>query len=209
MPSTLIYALSDPETGRVRYIGKTSQEPGDRLGQHIKMALTGERTHRSAWVRLLVSSDVRPVCTTLEEVNGHSEDGSEVERRWIARLRADGADLTNLTDGGDGWQKGRPFSAEHRALLSKAHIGRKRGPMGAAHKERIAVAMRGKPRSYVRGALKGHTFNVGRKHTTESRKRMSEAQRRITERPWLSRPHNEERKARIAAALRNYWSRRG
>lgn len=40
----VIYVLKDPQTGEVRYVGKTS-DPVVRLGSHISKARSGQTTH--------------------------------------------------------------------------------------------------------------------------------------------------------------------
>jgi hypothetical protein len=43
---TTIYALSHPETGEVRYIGKTSDLPRRRMARHVFDALHGTSTRQ-------------------------------------------------------------------------------------------------------------------------------------------------------------------
>lgn len=166
---TTIYMLSDPETGRVRYVGKTVSTPSERLRCHV-YETKRERNHRTNWVRSLLQVGLRPQVTTLEEVCGPAEDGMAAERRWISYLRAEGCDLTNLTDGGEG-APGHVPSAESRAKMSMARRGQKRSAETCA---RISAAKRGKKhspehRANNRAAKLGHkqsqeTINKRRAH---------------------------------------------
>lgn len=170
--TTTIYLLSDPSTGRVRYVGKTLQELRVRYAGHLSTAKLRRRgTHKENWVR---SVGGKPTLTTVEVVTGSIEEGAEVERRWIARLKADGCDLTNLTDGGEGIV-GYRFSEAARAKLSAIRRGVKKGPLTPEHRAKIGAA------------------NRGRKHSPDAIAKMS-ARRR--ERP----PASEETRAKIGAA---------
>lgn len=85
------YGLVDPRTGCLRYVGKTSKLD-QRLYWHI--ADSKRYSHRCAqWVKGLVKLGLLPILVVLE-------DGDQ-EVFWIASLRAAGASLLNVSDGGD------------------------------------------------------------------------------------------------------------
>ncbi len=119
MGKGVIYTLSDPRTGFVRYVGKTVRPLGRRLSAHLRDVKAQEYGHHAAcWIRSLLAVGVRPVIEPLED---SPEDIDEAERFYIAYLRFLGCDLTNSTPGGDGGShKGRRISTEHRARLSEA-----------------------------------------------------------------------------------------
>lgn len=136
---TYIYALSEPETGAIRYVGKTSRSPAKRLAQHIcRTSLTPKR-HSCRWIAGLVNRGLKPAMEVLEIVPDDG-DWQAAERRWISYYRESGASLVNLTDGGEGvggyvWPsgrreemrqrfKGRQFDDEWRAKISAAKKGR-------------------------------------------------------------------------------------
>ena len=122
------------------------------------------------------------------------------ERRWIAQIKSEGADLLNGTDGGDG-RPGIAHSEETRARISRANRGRKlsqeqllrirayrptaetRAKLSAARKKRVTTAETREKMSQS---------NKGRKHTAEARANMSNAQR--------GRVLSEEARANIKAA---------
>lgn len=133
-----IYALDDPRTGRTRYVG-WAYDVRKRLEAHIRRARR-EKTHKANWLNFLAATGLKPALRILES---GTESWADAERRWIARYRSDGADLTNATVGGEGIT-GMRFSAETRAKMSAAKRGRKLSP---EHVEKVATANRGKRRA--------------------------------------------------------------
>ena len=95
VPTTFIYALIDPRTGRPRYVGK-SNAPAQRRRAHIRNAREGERGHRAAWLRELLRRGLRPGLLVLERCAG--DTWADRERHWIATLSVE---LTNHTAGGE------------------------------------------------------------------------------------------------------------
>jgi len=87
-----IYALVDPDTGMVRYIGKAN-DPAKRLQTHIREARRLLRPV-NCWVRSLGRP---PEMVVLRDNCG---DWEREERRLIASARAAGYPLLNLADGG-------------------------------------------------------------------------------------------------------------
>jgi len=96
-----IYALVDPRTDAIRYVGKTTN-PSWRFRQHLRYDRTD--SHKSRWLALLSKLGLTPKWVVLEEVK--LSEWQEKERFWIANLKKDGCSLTNETPGGDGRQKG-------------------------------------------------------------------------------------------------------
>lgn len=98
--TTYIYVLIDPRDGAFRYVGKANI-PERRLRAHINHARMGNADHKSRWIAAVLRAGLRPLCQTLEECN--YSVWKERECHWIAKMRADGHDLTNAKDGGDGF----------------------------------------------------------------------------------------------------------
>ena len=135
----LIYALCDPRTGEVRYVGKTESAFRTRLNHHIFRARKGEKHHVYCWIRKLLSEGVRPEMELVEECFSH-EDLAETERFYIAYFRSLGFRLTNHTEGGEGCI-GYKHTDEARARMSAIQRGRKRalrGPMPTEHRLKIS-----------------------------------------------------------------------
>lgn len=203
---TTIYALSDPPTGRVRYVGKTVKPLSQRLSEHVSIAKSTRRPcHRTHWI---ASLPTHPLITELEVVTGPHSDAAEVERRWIAALRAAGCRLTNATDGGEGVpghvhseearakMRGRKRSPETIAKMVAALRGRKRSPEASAKQ---AAAMRGRVRTpehcaAISRAKRGMTF------TAEHRAALSAAHK--------GKPFSPEQRAKMIAGIRATWAAR-
>ncbi len=102
IPSIItIYALADPITGKVRYIGKTCS-PQKRLHLHIHEARAGNATPKCAWIRSLLDIGQRPVLVALEEAP--YTRAQHIERWWMTMSMRAGWDLTNVAAGGGGPQ---------------------------------------------------------------------------------------------------------
>jgi hypothetical protein len=91
-----IYALIDPRTREIRYIGKSSSARR-RLYGHLRDARGGKNLHSCNWVRSLLAAGFTPEVLILEECEG---DGVVQERYHISLGRADGLRLCNHTEGG-------------------------------------------------------------------------------------------------------------
>lgn len=80
-----IYALKDPRTGVVRYVGQ-SNRPEARLRQHMNGSGS---TRVSAWVTELSALSMEPYLELLEMVDSTEADAYEMA--WIDRLAAESA----------------------------------------------------------------------------------------------------------------------
>lgn len=155
-----IYALIDPRTDEVRYIGKALR-PTERFSGHIRDCRKHPRTQ---WIQGLRRNGLVPKLSILE---GPCEDWSTAEKKWIAHYLSQGARLTNLTDGGEGvgtygWWLGKKMSAEARKKMSKS--GRNR-PKSQQHRQAIS------------DALLGHAPTRTGPHTGATKKRIADAKR--------------------------------
>jgi hypothetical protein len=91
-----IYALSDPRSGDIRYIGKAN-DAHKRLKSHLRDSRRRD-TPVYRWIRKLAGEGFAPSLTILASV----VDGwQRVERGFIAEARAMGINLLNVADGGD------------------------------------------------------------------------------------------------------------
>lgn len=199
--TTYIYGLFDPCTRELRYVGKTVKPVRMRTYAHISRARHGEKTHRSAWIRKLLSGGLVPEFDVIEIVlPGCDWEGAE--SFWIAYYRAIGANLTNQTAGGEGTvgyspttetriklgnsTRGKPKTAEHRAKIARAHTGMKRSDEVRA---KISAARRNMSDDT---RLKLRLASLGKTHSEEARKKLSIAGK--------GRTHSEEVRKKISKA---------
>lgn len=163
-----IYALIDPESDAIKYVGKTFRLL-KRFGEHLRNRKASHRTH---WVAALKAKGLKPVMEILETFSNCSEEEwQESERFWIAYLKFLGFKLINSDMGGEGGgrlsietkakisssKKGKKCSDAARAAISAGHIGVKRPDVSAALRGRklpprsaewsakISASKRGKP----------------------------------------------------------------
>lgn len=116
MATTFIYALCEPGTRTVRYIGK-SNTPEKRLKNHLSTS-SRAANHLGCWLRSL--GKFSPVLVVLREVS--LVDWQREEERYIRIASALGMALVNGTGGGDGCNKPTP---ETRARMSAVAKGRR------------------------------------------------------------------------------------
>lgn len=103
--STVLYALADPESGEIRYIGKTTSSLASRLQSHLYRARRGkDGSPKGKWIERLIEKGGRPAIFKVEEI-GDTEDWAQRERACIRRHRDSGFNLLNVSDGGNGSHK--------------------------------------------------------------------------------------------------------
>jgi hypothetical protein len=132
--TTFIYALIDPRTDYVRYVGKANK-PLTRLRLHLLPAELEKNTHKAHWLKELLYSGFNPIQIILEEVN--RQEWAIAEKRWITYYRSipDYPRLTNSTDGGEGTD-GYTHSKETRQKLSTPKTWKTRLHLSVAQENR-------------------------------------------------------------------------
>lgn len=91
----LIYALSDPDTLAIRYIGQTRNWE-KRYAEHCRLSNNLSGTHRAKWLTKFLKDGKRPVGLILERTD--ELDAAEI--RWVSHYCAMGCDLVNGNKGG-------------------------------------------------------------------------------------------------------------
>jgi hypothetical protein len=93
MATYRIYALVEPDTETVRYVGQTADHLHQRRADHLRVRGTSARAN---WLRSLIAQGTRPRIVLLEEVTGTRRNAYAAETQWIRKLRAEGHPLVNV-----------------------------------------------------------------------------------------------------------------
>lgn len=109
----MIYALCDPDTGAVRYIGQTCY-PRRRKWLHCSSSNNRGMRKVNIWVRSLLDQGKKPAFSIIEETT----DLDARERYWIAQARELGVELLNMNGGGE--------LQEHLNSSPRSHVARGR-----------------------------------------------------------------------------------
>lgn len=113
-----IYALCEFPSWEVRYVGKTTQFVGERHKAHIRDAKRGQKRPVSYWLRKKLAAGEFLAVKHLEWLTT-ADDWQARERFWIAKYRAEGCNLLNLTDGGEGFH-GLTMTQSHKDKIAAA-----------------------------------------------------------------------------------------
>lgn len=205
-----IYGLQDPRNDELRYVGATINLK-ERYEGHLR---DRKRTHKTNWIKSLKRGNFKPEIFVIEEVE--ENEWEESERFWIAYFRYIGADLTNMTDGGEKPSmtkeqreelstklrvqfagENNPFFGKHHSEESvrknrHSHLGKKLKPESVAKRQQT-IKERGSNLG-KRGEL---SPNWGSKRTKEQIERMSEAQK-IAQGKRIGIKHTEEHNRKIS-----------
>jgi hypothetical protein len=200
-----VYEHRRADSGEVFYVGKGQD---NRAHSHA---------NRNRWWRHIVEKHGRTVHIVADGLTEDQAFLREVE--LIAALRAAGAALVNMTNGGEGVSGlrrieseetrakkrasaiGRRMSPEAIAKTVAFHTGRKRSPETLA---KISAALKGKlpPPITEASRAKMAAANIGRTHSAETRAKMSSS---MTGKK--KGPQSPEHRAKIAQKRREYWER--
>jgi len=159
--TVFIYALKEPDTGEIRYVGK-SENPHKRFQSHIYPPKS-EKSYRANWVRSLRTRGLKPELEILDEVS--EVFWQQWEAAWIEFFMESGCNLVNGTWGGEGAGSGRDHP-----LFGKCHT--------ADTRQKISNANTGKRHSIeVRKAMGASRLGekngfFGRKHSVDTRQRI-------------------------------------
>lgn len=111
---TFIYALADPITDEIRYVGK-SDVVKDRYNAHIAEAKRGGKSYKCNWIRQVITNNQMPKLIVLQEVS--QKEWKNAEIYYISECRRLGHNLTNLAKGGEGFENG--FVQDHLFKMKK------------------------------------------------------------------------------------------
>jgi predicted DNA binding CopG/RHH family protein len=111
MKKIIIYDLSCPLSGNIRYIGKTSRTIEERLTQHISDTKR-KNNHVQCWIKNLLNKNLLPVINIIDEVN--ENEWIFWEQHYISLFKFLGFDLCNHTIGGE-----KPCNANSKEAILK------------------------------------------------------------------------------------------
>lgn len=219
----IVYALTDPRTGEVRYIGMSTSGLRRPRRHSMPSQLSRYPGHRANWIAELkrqgLAFGVAVLCALPSP-----EHLPAAEIFWIAEGRRLGWRLTNATDGGEGSPgyvpsasarallsaagKGRPHSPEHRAAISAALKGHKISDetLRKISESNTGRSMSALTKERIRAANMGNQYGLGRSPSPETRAKMSAARRGRKTAPEVvarmrGRTHSPETRAKIAAGV--------
>lgn len=112
-----IYALIDPRSNDIKYIGVTS-DPRQRLKSHLSEV---GNIRKRRWIRELANEGLKPSMKIIEVVQS-----TEIQREvyWIKVLREHGCDLFNAAHNQDTFEFVPEGFASPWAQASRFHVGK-------------------------------------------------------------------------------------
>jgi hypothetical protein len=133
-----IYALIDPVTNEIKYIGQTHRKLETRLKEHIYDCIRRPRSsNKVKWINSLIVKNKLPSIELLEIVEENNLKYKE--SHWILESIKNGNMLTNSTEGGEFCTYGSKLSSDVRKHMSKKAKERSKGSnnvmWGKKHKE--------------------------------------------------------------------------
>jgi group I intron endonuclease len=189
---TYIYGLWPPGVEKIpvncRYVGK-AVDVARRFKSHLERS-RNPRVHCHCWVKSLLDSGVKPVINVIAIVPNRV--ASQCEINVISLYKKFGANLTNLTDGGEG-MLGHFVSDETRAKMSLSKIGNTCS-LGHKHstetKRKISAGNTGKFVS-EETRKKMSTSKIGDKHPMYHKHRSEESNAK-TSNSMIGKTHSRE-----------------
>ncbi len=120
-----IYALRDPRTNEVRYVGATQLSLTTRLEFHLAdIHRQNQGSPRVQWLRELAEIELDPCIGELAiiDTDDSCAAGAE-EQAWIERCRREGCSLLNVRRGGGGL-RGHRRSKKKRSAITRLNMPR-------------------------------------------------------------------------------------
>jgi hypothetical protein len=116
---TFIYALADPVTNEIRYVGKADRVKS-RYASHLREAKSGKKSAKCQWIREVIEFNQMPKLIVLEEIP--LDEWKKAEIYYIAECKKLGHNLTNVAKGGEGFESGY---VQDQLFQMKKYLGKR------------------------------------------------------------------------------------
>lgn len=176
MKTVFIYALKEPDTGEIRYIGK-AMDPIFRLNRHIfRAAKNIEGNHKNCWIRSLLAKGMKPCLEIIDEAG--LDTWPSVEAAYIQFYKESECNLVNSTNGGEGVEmtpETRRKIGDKTRLTSRGSTSNLGLHKSFETRSKISASKKGK--SWSLEARQAHSKEIrrGREHSQESKQNMKRA----------------------------------
>lgn len=204
-----IYALKEPDTDLVKYIGLTGRQLHERLADHLREK---RNTPKNNWIKRLKRNGEIPEIELLEDGLSLNE-AKKKECDYILLFKSAGANLKNLTLGGEGifgfkWtdeakkrqsERWDDAMRKRQSDLKKSVVvtDQTREKMSASAKNKIVSQTTRKKLSLLHAGDKNPFY--GKKHTPEIKKQLADS-RRGEKSVWFGKRHTEKTKLLISSS---------
>ena len=168
-----IYILCDPDTGKIRYVGQ-STNPLRRFKDHLRKK---EKTHKGNWIKSILDCKKIPIIFIIDEFSTNFE-ANYFENWYYEYFKFLGMDLTNNPSFLGNTRK---MSNETKEKIRLAHVGK---PLTPNHKIKIGIE------SKIRLSNPKNHGMFGKKQSESAMKSRVEKQRGI--------PRSKETKYKIS-----------
>jgi len=110
-----IYGLKEKGNDEIKYIGLTTSKLSIRFSKHLS---DKKVDHKTNWIKKIGKDNVEIV--VIEDEISDIDTLHEKEIFYINKYKKEGHNLTNITNGGEGWYN-MVFSDEHKKNISLNH----------------------------------------------------------------------------------------
>ena len=144
-----IYALVDPNTNKVRYIGKTNNMKR-RYNEHLNRS-KDMKHHSSRWIQSLLHKNQKPIHISIGEYPDSIINIMEIF--WINFYNTTYGNLTNHTIGGDGREVGYKCSDKTKQKCRENKLGVKShfyGKLGKDNHQSVKVNQYNKDGKFIK-----------------------------------------------------------
>lgn len=202
-----IYGLLCPLAQQIRYIGK-SDDPDRRYKAHIGSARK-PRCHKTNWLAKLMRQGLEPELRILREVPDGA-DWAAAEREEIAKARALGWPLTNMTLGGEGAALTEEGLKARLAIMGSADVRAKMSASALARWTDPELAAQGRAANASPEKRKKLSERAKRRSTPEYRAMMAAKSRAA----WADKDKRarivggitDETREKVSTASKRFWA---